>query len=66
MCLRHTFLRPDDAVFLEAAVTRAIAGGARTPDIALPGQPPLSTAQMGEAILRELEAMAAAPAPAHA
>jgi 3-isopropylmalate dehydrogenase len=66
MCLRHTFLRPDEAAFLEAAVTRAIEGGARTPDIALPGQPPVSTAQMGNRILRELDAMAAAPAPAPA
>ena len=52
MCLRHTFLRPDEAAFLEAAVTRAIEGGARTPDIALPGQPPVSTAEMGDSILR--------------
>lgn len=66
MCLRHTFLRPDEAALLEAAVTRAIGGGACTPDIALPGQPPLSTAEMGEAILRELETMAAASAAAHA
>lgn len=66
MCLRHTFLRPDQAAFLEAAVTRAIEGGARTPDIALPGAPPVSTAEMGNRILRELDAMAGAPAAAHA
>lgn len=66
MCLRHTFLRPDDAAFLEAAVTRAIESGARTPDIALPGLPPVSTAEMGNRIMRELDAMAAAPASAHA
>jgi 3-isopropylmalate dehydrogenase len=66
MCLRHTFLRPDEAAFLETAVTRAIAGGARTPDIALPGQPPLTTAEMGDRILSELDTMAVAPASAHA
>jgi 3-isopropylmalate dehydrogenase len=66
MCLRHTFLRPDEAALLEASVTRAIAGGARTQDIALPGQPPLSTAEMGDCILRELETLAALPAAAHA
>ncbi len=66
MCLRHTFLRPDQAAFLEAAVTRAIAGGARTADIASPGRRPLFTAEMGEAIRRDLDAMAAAPAAAHA
>jgi 3-isopropylmalate dehydrogenase len=62
MGLRHTFLRPDEAGFLEWAVTRAIEGGVRTPDIALPGHSPVSTAEMGDAILRELDAMAAAPA----
>ncbi len=56
MCLRHTFMRPEEAVFLEAAVIRAIEGGARTPDIALPGRPPVSTMQMGDSILRELDA----------
>lgn len=67
MCLRHTFLRPDEATLLETAVTRAIEGGARTPDIALPGQSPVSTDEMGNAILRELDAMAAVePTAAHA
>ncbi len=56
MCLRHSFMRPDEAAFLEAAVIRAIEGGARTPDIALPGQPPVSTARMGDSILRALDA----------
>jgi 3-isopropylmalate dehydrogenase len=67
MCLRHSFLRPDEAALLEAAVTRAIEGGARTPDIALPGQAPVPTVEMGTAILRELDTMAAiAPFAAHA
>jgi 3-isopropylmalate dehydrogenase len=66
MCLRHTFLRPDEADFLETAVIRAIAGGARTADIALPGHPPASTVEMGNAILSELDKMAVAPAAAHA
>jgi len=67
MCLRHTFLRPDEAAFLENAVTRAIEAGARTPDIALPNRPAISTVEMGNAILRELDAMAAEkPAAVHA
>jgi 3-isopropylmalate dehydrogenase len=66
MCLRHTFLRPDEAAFLETAVVRAIESGARTLDIALPGQPSVSTAEMGNRILRELDAMVAAPAAADA
>jgi 3-isopropylmalate dehydrogenase len=57
MCLRHTFGRPDEAAFLEAAVVRAIEGGARTPDIALSGQLPVSTMAMGDRLLRELDAM---------
>lgn len=56
MCLRHTFMRPEEAAFLEAAVIRAIDGGARTPDIALPGRPPVLTTRMGDSILRELDA----------
>jgi 3-isopropylmalate dehydrogenase len=66
MCLRHTFLLPDEAAFLETAVVRAIEGGARTADIALPGHPPVSTVEMGNAILRQLDAMAGARAAAHA
>jgi 3-isopropylmalate dehydrogenase len=66
MCLRHTFLRPDEADCLETAVIRAIAGGARTADIALPDHPPVSTLAMGNAVLGELDAMAIAPAAAHA
>ncbi|MGE3829980.1 MAG: 3-isopropylmalate dehydrogenase [Parvibaculaceae bacterium] len=57
MCLRHTFLRPDDAALLEDATIRAIESGARTADIALPGRPPVSTVAMGDAILRELDAV---------
>ena len=66
MCLRHTFLLPDEAALLEASVTRAIAGGARTPDIALPGRPPISTIEMGDRVLQELQASAAGRARAHA
>ncbi len=67
MCLRHTFLRPDEAAFLEAAVIHAIEGGARTADIARPGQTPVSTVEMGDRILAALEAMAVTtPAAAHA
>jgi 3-isopropylmalate dehydrogenase len=66
MCLRHTFLLPDEAALLEASVARAIADDARTPDIALPGRPPLSTAEMGDRILQELQASAAQRAPAYA
>ncbi|MGG5809560.1 isocitrate/isopropylmalate family dehydrogenase [Falsiroseomonas sp. CW058] len=42
------------AAEVEAAVAAALAGGARTADIALPGQPVVGTAAMGDAVLRGL------------
>jgi 3-isopropylmalate dehydrogenase len=56
MMLRLTLNRPDDADLLERAVTAALAGGARTADIAEPGAKRLSTAEMGDAVLHALEA----------
>jgi 3-isopropylmalate dehydrogenase len=58
MMLRMTLNRPDDADLLEKAVHRALAGGARTADIAEPGALRLSTQQMGDAVLNALEHVA--------
>jgi 3-isopropylmalate dehydrogenase len=55
MCLRHTFNQPAEADFLEAVVERVVSAGTRTRDIAEPGGAFVSTAQMGDAVLRELE-----------
>jgi 3-isopropylmalate dehydrogenase len=55
MCLRHTFNLPREADFLEAAVERVVTAGVRTRDIADPGAPFVSTVQMGDAVMRELE-----------
>jgi 3-isopropylmalate dehydrogenase len=55
MMLRMTLDRPDDADLLEKAVNTALAGGARTADIAEAGAKKLSTAQMGDAVLDALE-----------
>ncbi|HEY4066806.1 MAG TPA: 3-isopropylmalate dehydrogenase [Burkholderiaceae bacterium] len=55
MCLRHTFNLPQQADFLEAAVERVVSAGTRTRDIADPGAAFVSTVQMGDAVLRELE-----------
>lgn len=55
LCLRYTLQRPDDATVLERAVDRAIARGIRTADIASPGKKTVSTQEMGDAILQELE-----------
>jgi 3-isopropylmalate dehydrogenase len=58
MMLRLTLDRPDDADLLEEAVQTALAGGARTADIAEPGTKKVSTIGMGDAVLNALEKVA--------
>jgi 3-isopropylmalate dehydrogenase len=58
LMFRMTLNRPADAALLEEAITAALAGGARTADIAEPGVQPVSTAGMGDAVLAQLEAHA--------
>jgi 3-isopropylmalate dehydrogenase len=55
MMLRLTLNRPEDADVLEKAVHAALASGARTADIAGPGAGKLSTVEMGDAVLSELD-----------
>lgn len=55
MCLRYSFGLGEAADLLESAVTRTLASGARTRDIAGEGVTPISTGEMGDAILRELK-----------
>jgi 3-isopropylmalate dehydrogenase len=55
MMLRITLNRPEDADLLEKAVHAALASGARTADIAGPGAGKLSTVEMGDAVLSELD-----------
>jgi len=50
MMLRYSLARPAEADRIEAAVARALAGGARTPDLG----GTLSTTAMGDAVLAEL------------
>jgi 3-isopropylmalate dehydrogenase len=57
-CLRYSFGAPQEADLLEQAVAAAIAAGARTADIAEPGQTAVSTAQMGDQVLKALDALA--------
>lgn len=54
MCLRYSFGLGEAADLLEAAITRTLASGARTRDIAAESATPISTTEMGDAILREL------------
>jgi 3-isopropylmalate dehydrogenase len=55
MSLRYSFGLIEAADMLEGAITDALANGARTGDIAPAGTNALSTTEMGDAILRELE-----------
>jgi 3-isopropylmalate dehydrogenase len=54
MCLEHTFGKPQEARFLEAAVERVVISGTRTRDIAGHGASSSTTEQMGDAVLHEL------------
>lgn len=55
MLLRHSLELTKEADALESAVGRALAGGARTADIATAGQQVQTTRQMGDAVLAELQ-----------
>ena len=55
MLLRHSLELSQEADALEAAVSRALEGGARTPDIATSGERVLTTREMGDAVLGALK-----------
>ena len=59
MMLRYSFDMDEDADLVEQAVRNALASGLRTPDIMQDGMTAVSCEQMGEAITRELEGLAA-------
>ncbi len=54
MMLRYSFDLAEDADLIEQAVQDVLADGKRTGDIAAPGQPVVSTSDMGDAILAAL------------
>ncbi len=58
MMLRYSFDMDDEARLVEGAVVAALKGGVRTADILEPGAAGVSTTQMGDTILRELEKLA--------
>ncbi len=58
MMLRYSFDMDDEARLVEGAVGAALRGGVRTADILQPGTARVSTTQMGDTILRELEKLA--------
>jgi len=59
MCLRYSFDMSETADLLEDAVQRVLDGGLRTADIMQPGKARVSTRVMGEAIVHELDKIAA-------
>lgn len=60
LCLRHSLDLPVEADLLDQAVSDVITAGARTADIAAPGETALSTAEMGARVLGALEQAAGA------
>jgi 3-isopropylmalate dehydrogenase len=56
MMLRYSFDMPEDAALIERSVERLLAKGVRTADIRLAGVASVPTAEMGKALIRELEA----------
>ena len=55
LLLRHSCGREPEAAAVESAVERVLAGGLRTADLARPGERAVSTSEMGDAVVRELE-----------
>jgi 3-isopropylmalate dehydrogenase len=52
LMLRHAFGLEEEARAVEAAVTRVLERGLRTPDLAVNGRPPVGTVEFGEAVAR--------------
>jgi 3-isopropylmalate dehydrogenase len=59
MMLRYSFDLDADATLVETAVKNVLDAGKRTADIASPGSETLSTSAMGDALLAELDKLAA-------
>jgi 3-isopropylmalate dehydrogenase len=57
MALRYSLSLAEEADMLERAVSNVLASGLRTKDIAGPGTNAVGTRDMGDAILRELDAL---------
>jgi 3-isopropylmalate dehydrogenase len=59
MMLRYSFDLGSDAELIETAVQGVLSAGIRTGDIATPGSTKVSTTAMGDAVLKELDRLAA-------
>jgi 3-isopropylmalate dehydrogenase len=58
MALRYSFGLTDAADLVERATAAVLAAGTRTKDIAAPGANAVSTAEMGDAVVKELDRLA--------
>ncbi len=58
MALRYSFGLTEAADMLERSIAAVLGSGMRTKDIAGPGGNAVGTGEMGDAILRELQALA--------
>jgi len=56
MLLRSSLGLADEALAIENAVARVLAGGARTADIARPGEQTIGTREMGKKVVGALQA----------
>jgi 3-isopropylmalate dehydrogenase len=59
MAMRYSFNRGKEADQLEAAIAGALAKGLRTADIKSDGSKVVSTSEMGDAVIGELELLSA-------
>jgi 3-isopropylmalate dehydrogenase len=55
LLLRYSFDMEEDATLIESAVERVLVTAGRTADIPAPGRPRLTTSEMGDALIAELE-----------
>jgi len=58
MMLRYSFDLKEEADLVEKAVNNALVSGVRTGDIMQPGMKRVSTTEMGNAVLAELQKLA--------
>ena len=63
LMLRFSFGLTHEAALIERAVEGVLEQGARTADIALPGEPALTTKQFSEKVLGTIEALTSESAP---
>ena len=54
LLLRHSLGLDDEAADVEAAIHHVISAGVRTADIAGPGDSPVTTTEMANAIIQQL------------